>query len=152
VPVGEAKRNKRMGVRVTRKRVLILSDSEPLARAVELNLGSYPEIECIKRTHGPSLGSRGQPVVGRPDLVVLAVGLLTTEPIAMLDEMLPAWERRAPLLLISNEPPRADWGGAIYRLGFPFDAGEFHRQVKRIFREAERTRSVAEERVGPQRS
>jgi hypothetical protein len=146
MPVEKAKRNKCMGVSVTRKRVAIVSDSKPLARAVELNLGVYAEVECVKRTKDLSLRHGGQPLWRDLDLVILAVGLLTTDPVVLLDEMLPGWERRAPLLLISTEPPRADWEGELYCLGFPFEADEFHRQVKKILKTtAKHTWEAAEE-------
>ncbi len=127
-----------MGVGVTRKRVAIVSDSKSLARAVELNLSVYAEVECVKRTKDLSLQYGGQPPAEDLDLVILAVGLLTTDPVVLLDEMLPGWERRAPLLLISTEPPRADWEGELYCLGFPFEADELHGQIRRILKTAAR--------------
>ena len=127
--------------RLTRKRVAILSDSRRLARAVELNLRSYPDIECVR------LGS-GSQSSQRFDLVVLAVGLLTTDPIDLLAETLPDRGRDVPLLLISNEPSRTDWSGEIYCLDFPFNADEFHKQVKEILSlKAQHNCSIVEERV-----
>ena len=127
----------------TRKRVAILSDSERLARAVELNLKSYAEIECVKLAGGPSPASSGQSSWGTFDLFVLAVGLLTTDPAALLNSALLHRDCREPMLFISNEPSRIDWGGEIYFLAFPFDAAEFHRQVRGILDRADE-RSVRE--------
>jgi hypothetical protein len=113
------------------KQVAILSDNDSLARVVEINLSRYSSVEPTKLT-GPPAGPDSQTGTDGFDLVVLAIGRLTTDPAAMLAQIPPGQARRAPLLIISSEPVWPDWSGEAYYLYFPFSASSFHRQVQAI--------------------
>jgi hypothetical protein len=113
------------------KQVAILSDNDSLARVVELNLSRYPDVQSAKLAT-PSARPDGQISTGGFDLVVLAIGRLTTDPGAILARISPSQARRTSLLIISSEPTWLDWNGEVYFLSFPFSATAFHHQVQEI--------------------
>ena len=113
------------------KQVAIFSDNGSLARAVELNLRRYPNVQSAKLI-SPSAGPDGQISTDGFDLVVLAIGRLSTDLAAMLAQVSPDQARRVPLLIISSEPAWLEWNGEVYYLSFPFSARDFRRQVQEI--------------------
>jgi len=114
------------------KQVAILSDNDSLARVVELNLSRYPEVQSAKLASRSSAGPDGQISTRGFDLIVLAIGRLTTDPGAILARISPGQARRASLLIISSEPTWLDWHGEVYFLSFPFSATAFHHQIQEI--------------------
>lgn len=133
-----------------KKRALILSDDEGLAKAVALNLNGYLEV-----VRHPSLSAgkcESQIEAGVFDLIILAMSSPTSEPVVALARASLA-ERigRVPLLIISDRPFRSEPDDKITHLDFPFKIDELHRTVKNLVfgRQATSTGQVTPEPAEP---
>ena len=109
-----------MSETVTRKRVLILSDSDDLSRAIVLSLDGGLDTVCA----GPIATEAGKERVYGDDfdLIVLAASLPDSEPAAMLyASVLDERIDHIPLLIVSPRTFFSDPKERIFCSALPFD-------------------------------
>jgi DNA-binding response OmpR family regulator len=125
------------------KRVLVLSDNNGLAEAIEINLKcSHLEVEKLAlRSQGqqyPEQSRRdrrfgSQVELGDFDLIVVAMSSPSSEPVvALARASLTRQIGRVPLLIISDRPFLSDPDAQIIHLDFPFEIDRLHNKVKAI--------------------
>jgi hypothetical protein len=109
------------------KSILILSDSDGLSRAIEVNLRSHMAADIIR------VGFQDSKNVENPDLVVLAMSSPGSEPIvALSNAALTAYIGAIPMLIISDRPFKSDPDQLIVHLEFPFDIDGLYAKVNEI--------------------
>lgn len=113
-------------------KILIVTDSHKLYRAIEINLEDHWEaISCQlpeTRTNPPLPVS-----ITQVDLIVLALSASRSEPIVWLSRAaLQMYLGMIPLLIISDRGFKEDLLENIYHLDFPFDAEMLRHTVSRI--------------------
>lgn len=115
------------------KRVLILSDSEGLSRAIELNLNSRLEVKIIKLAPKSPQQWKIQTEADGFDLIVLAMSSPSSEPVvALAKASLTEQIGQTPLLIISDRPFDSEPTHRITHLNFPFDIDRLCRKVNEI--------------------
>lgn len=114
------------------KRVLVLSDHNGLARAIEVNLNRRPAMEVVQLV--PSLpGQQRQRKVDDFDLIVVAMSSPASEPIVALSRAsLTGQIGKVPLLIISGRFFHSDPEVQIFHLGFPFEVDALCDKVSEI--------------------
>jgi hypothetical protein len=122
------------------KRVLVLSDNNGLADAIEFNLKrSHLEVvrlalsspELCERSAERQRGSQVRD--GDFDLIVVAMSSPTSEPVvALAKASLGGRIGQVPLLIISDRPFLSDPDAQIVHLDFPFDIAGFNTKVRKI--------------------
>jgi DNA-binding response OmpR family regulator len=118
---------------LTGKRVLLVSDNDRLARAIELTLNESLKVQVASFWSGsPGQGENLVEANGH-DLIVLALSSPTSEPIVFLRRA-SLIERvgQVPLLIISDRRFYADLDNQVFHLDFPFDAGDLLHKVEVI--------------------
>lgn len=111
-----------------KKKILILSDDERVARVIELVLKHSPfaEIELAKQPNQPLETSN----LG---MIILVASLPASEPVvALAQAALVEQVGRIPLLIVSDEPFQASLEHLIFHLNLPFDHDELQRQVHNL--------------------
>ena len=117
------------------KRILVLSDNDGLARAIELSLGKRlgAEVIVLATLRVPHQGEP-QETIGDCDLIVVATSSPTSEPVVALARASLAQRiGRVPLLIISDRPFHSEPDDQIVHLDFPFDLDTFYERVTEIF-------------------
>jgi len=106
------------------KRIVVLSDSDGLARALELNLQDYAEIEVVRPERPASCE------MGQCSLIIVAASAESSEPVVALARAL-LLDRvgRVPVLIISDRPFQTDPECQISHLDFPFTIASLHDRV-----------------------
>ena len=86
------------------KRIVVLSDSDGLARAIELNLSDYADLEVV-RLGWKVPGSPPVATSGNCNLIIVAASAESSEPVVALARA-SLLERigRVPVLIISDRP------------------------------------------------
>jgi hypothetical protein len=117
--------------KATKKRVLILSDSDDLSRAIALSLDG--SVDAVRA--GPITAKAGKEQVCRDgfDLIVLGASLPDSEPAAMLYEgVLDERIDDIPLLIVSPRMFFSDPKERIFYSDLPFDRERLRAQVLQI--------------------
>lgn len=118
----------------SRKRVLVISDDERLARAIELNLHGQLDLRVVRASAVKKAGGR-RLVHSHFDLIVLAASSPASEPVVALARAALANRiGRVPLLIVSDRPFESDPEARILHLDFPFSAGRLCDKVAEILR------------------
>lgn len=114
-----------------RKTVLVLSDSDKLARAIEVALKERADV-CRIEWGRP--GSAGAAMAQRAaHLIVLALSSPSNEPIIALSKAgLTGYVGRTPILIISYEPFNPDLEMQVTHLEFPFTLPGLYHKVDEI--------------------
>jgi len=113
------------------KKVLVLSDSDGLSRAIEANLTNHLEAEIVRLISDPSVRQTCERREDKFDLIVVAMISPTNEPIvALARAALTDRIGQVPLLIVSDRPFKADPDDQISHLDFPFDVDRLHAQVE----------------------
>jgi DNA-binding response OmpR family regulator len=111
------------------KCVVVLSDNDLLARAIELNLNGRLNIRVAAPAPGRVAWSEGQ--AGDVDLIVVALTSQTGEPlVALVRASLAGQIGQVPLLIISDRPFDARPDDQIAHLDFPFHPDELQAKVR----------------------
>ena len=124
-----------MGTDLDGKHVLVLSDNDGLARAIEVNLCD-PYLKVTRIVLNPTGRPTNEAERGDYDLIVVALSSPANEPVVAL-----AWASLAgrvgqvPFLIISDRPFRSDPADRIAHLYFPFDIDRLHGRVSEILLE-----------------
>ena len=120
---------------LSQKRVVVLSDNDGLARAIELSLSKRLGVKVEKLGSLPKKGNRHSEV-GDCDLIVVATSSPTSEPVvALAKASLTERVGQVPLLIISDRPFDPDLDARIVHLDFPFSLGELHSAVQELLPE-----------------
>lgn len=114
--------------RPARKKILILSDDERVAKIIELVLKRDPELETeLTRQSNRAVAT------GQLSLIMLVASLPTSEPVVSLAQTaLVGHVGRTPLLIISDKPFPASPDHLIFHLNLPFDHDELQHQVQNL--------------------
>lgn len=118
-----------MGAAVGSKGIVVLSDNDKLARALQLNLCAHWPVS-LGRLADPAL-----PVVpaGEFGLIILALSSPASEPIVALNRAaLLKYIGSVPLLIISDRPFQPSPDQLIIHLDFPFQSGALVSRVQEI--------------------
>ena len=108
--------------------IAVIADDSGLARALELNLEPFGRVRVLDAHHA-QLPVHDDP----PDLVVVGVSALASEPIAAIAHAaLLDCLGRVPLLIISERPFAVSPEFRIAHLGFPFAPEELSAAVVRL--------------------
>jgi len=112
------------------KKILIVSDSDKLARALELNLkGRW----CVVKTHLISSLEQSPAKAADYHLIVIAMSLPSSEPVvALAKASLGKHLGQIPILIISDRPFRSAPGESIHHLNFPFTPEALYAKVQEI--------------------
>jgi hypothetical protein len=115
-----------------RKKILVLSDSEGLSRAIALNLRGYLDVEIVQLDW--CLDELGEaPRVDGCSMIIVAASSPSSEPVVGLARAaLVEQIGRVPLLIISDRSFDADATCQIEHLGFPFGIDQLHDKVGEI--------------------
>jgi hypothetical protein len=111
-----------------KKKILILSDDERVARVIELVLkrSSFAETEIARQPNRPLETSN-------LSLIILVASSPASEPVvALAQAALVEQVGRIPLLIVSDEPFQASPDHLIFHLDLPFDHDELQRQVHNL--------------------
>lgn len=119
------------------KNVLVLSDDDLLSRVVELTLDEYA-LQVIPIPAGSAECQAADLDLEAVDLVILALGSLSSEPVvALAKTSLTNAIGHVPLLVISSKRFQPDTHVPIYHLDFPFDVRELQVKVRQALRRQE---------------
>lgn len=114
------------------KKILVLSDSDGLSRAIELNLRDYPDAEVV-RLNWSSVGKVTGSWADDCSLIIVATSAPTSEPIvALARASLVGRVGHVPVLIISDRAFEADPVSQIAHLDFPFSIDKLHDTVGEI--------------------
>jgi len=111
-----------------RKRIVVLSDSDGLSRAIELNLRDYPDAEIVRLGWGMSERRGG--CLDDCSLIIVATSACSSEPVvglaraSLIDRI-----GQVPVLIISGRRFEADPMQRIAHLDFPFSIEKLHHTV-----------------------
>ena len=110
--------------------IIIISDNDKLARALELNLLSYGSTLSLKLGAPPrSL----PPAAINPDLIIIALSAPDSEPlVALARAALGQYLGRIPVLVISDREFTTGPGESIGYLHFPFSTEALRRAVHEL--------------------
>jgi len=115
------------------KRIIVLSDNDELAQAIELSLS---HCLALKITRIPSsLPESKERDSNRDefDMIVLATSLPTSEPVVMLAQAaLTQQIGRVPLLIVSDRPFDPDMHHQFFHLDFPMNAHALRDKIREI--------------------
>jgi hypothetical protein len=115
------------------KRVLVLSDSDTLARVLALSLEGRFSVEVLRRAVGPALTNRNGTTLGDLHLIVVALSSPSNEPVVELHRAsLIEHVGQVPLLIISDKPFRTAASDMIRHLQFPFEIETLHERVREL--------------------
>ena len=115
------------------KRVLVLSDSDTLARVLALSLEGRFSVEVARRVVGPGPPNGNGNTLGNLDLIVVALSSPSSEPVVELHRAaLIEHVGQVPLLIISDKPFRTEASEAIRHLQFPFEIETLHERVEEL--------------------
>jgi hypothetical protein len=123
-----------MGVDLTGKQVLVLSDNDGLARAIELNLRS---LWAVVRRAPSGAGQPGSPSeAGDFDLIVVAMSSPGSDLyVALTSASLDRHIGQVPMLIISEEQFHAAPNDRMVHLDFPFEIDELYDKVRETLQE-----------------
>ena len=132
------------------KKVLVVSDSDKLSRAIELNLSFCLGIETVTLATdtiendigsdiGNDIGNEGdnddEGDNDNFDLIVVAMSSPVSEPVvALARASLSDYIGRVPILIISDRPVNPAPDAYIAHLDYPFNASGLHNKIKEILR------------------
>ncbi len=122
-----------MDVKLMAKRVLVLSDDERLARAIELNL-RHCAVEIVRVVPDRPWQEADVAALGPIDLIVAAVSSLTTRSATIKE--LAGRASHVPLLLISDRHTYTDLDRRATHLDFPFDVNDLCRRVMELLQKS----------------
>ena len=115
------------------KRVVVLSDNDALAQAIEVALGKCLNLSMVRFVSSSAKQWMGQVRNNDFDLIVVATSLPTSEPLVMLIRASLAQQiGQVPLLIVSDRPFDPDMDNRFFHLDFPVGAGELRDKVKEI--------------------
>jgi len=115
------------------KRVVVLSDNNALAQAIELALSKCLNLNMVRFVSSPPKQWVGQIRNDDFDLIVVATSLPTSEPVVMLTQASLAQQiGQVPLLIVSDRPFDPDMDNRFFHLDFPVGADELRDKVKEI--------------------
>jgi hypothetical protein len=120
-----------MGTDLIGKRILVLCDSDDLAKSIAARLnGRMDIIPCTPLSIGRKDIRRR---VGYLDMIVLVASLPDSEPAAMLFEA-SLLERmgHTPLLVVSHRHCHSEAGDQVYNLRFPYDESALCDRIESI--------------------
>ena len=118
------------------KTVFVVSDSDGLARAIDLNLRDSFEINTVLTMPHTSPSGRNPVAAGDCDLIIVATSSPTSEPVvALAKASLVGRIGQVPLLIISDRPFDSDVDEQIAHLDFPFRVSELLKAVQGLLRE-----------------
>jgi hypothetical protein len=122
-----------VGPDLASKRILVLSDDDRLARAIEVNLNNPTEMEVARLAPPVFEGRESRSGINDFDLLVVAASSPNCEPVVVLAQASVA-ERigQVPLLIISDRSFYPDPGTMIAHLSFPFGAEELTDKVREL--------------------
>jgi hypothetical protein len=123
------------GLVAVENKIIVLSDNDGLARAIEVNLERCCRAEVVHLVGGTS-GRYAGPFAGDCHLIIVALSSPASEPIvALAQASLVGRIGQVPLLIISDRPFESDPVDRIAHLDFPFDVDELCCRVQRILRD-----------------
>jgi hypothetical protein len=119
-----------MGAILEGRRAVVVSDSDLLARAIEVSLEDRWQMEVVEPPSEPT----GWPSMGlgfnHLDLIVVAVSAYAGEPLlALLRASLAPLIGRVPILVVSERRFDSHPNERILHLGFPFEPEDLHEKV-----------------------
>lgn len=115
------------------KRVVVLSDNDALAQAIEVALSKCLNLNMVRFVSSSTEQWMGRVRNNDFDLIVVATSLPTSEPIVMLIQASLAQQiGQVPLLIVSDRPFDPDMDNRFFHLDFPVRAGELRDKVKEI--------------------
>jgi hypothetical protein len=113
------------------KKTVVVSDSDLLFQAIELNLRSGLGVKIVDQA-----ARETETRAGQVDLIVVALSSPASEPVVALAEAsLVEWIGQVPLLIISDRPFSVQAGAKILHLEFPFTPDELQDKVREILQE-----------------
>jgi hypothetical protein len=115
------------------KRVLLLSDHEGLASAIEWNLNGHGGLEVTSMAPGSSMPPGARPASGACDLIIVAMSSPASEPlVALFRASLLRRIGQVPLLIISDRPFHSEPDDKITHMDFPFDIDQLLCRIRQI--------------------
>jgi hypothetical protein len=116
------------------KSILVLSDNDLLARAIELNLSKTWTVDVLLLTPESAVRRRSRAGVDRhADLIVVAMSSPASEPVVALSRAsLCGRIGQVPILIISDRPFDSRSDDRIIHLDFPFDINRLRGKVAEI--------------------
>lgn len=118
----------------THSHILVISDSDRLSRAVKVNLERRFGAQIVS-VSGHAGRAHDSHDLENCDLIVVALGSSTSEPLVVLAKAaLASRVGQIPLLIISDRPFEPDPEYHILHLDFPFDADQLYDAVNKILR------------------
>ena len=123
-----------MNDKLTGKSILVLSDNDLLARAIELNLGKTWTVGVLLLTPESAVRRGSRAGVDRhADLIVVAMSSPASEPVVALSRAsLGGRIGQVPILIISDRPFDSRSDDRIIHLDFPFDISRLRGKVAEI--------------------
>lgn len=124
-----------MSPKLQGKRVAVLSDSEMLFKAIEVNLNSRLKVNIVRPVTDLAVRSDA-PRIDEFDLIVVAVSQPDSEPVVALSRAsLARLIGQVPLLIISEKPFESDPSDNIVHLDFPFKPNVLRDQVRKLLQD-----------------
>lgn len=119
-----------MSVEPAKKKILVLSDSDKIAKVIKLTLDGGMEVQVTDPA------ANWEPSCGDFDLLVMALSSHLSEPVVkLLNASLVNCVGQVPLLIISDRPFDPDPGGRITHLDFPFDIDDLRDRVQELLKQ-----------------
>jgi hypothetical protein len=113
--------------------VLVLSDSDTLARVLALSLEGRFSVEVVRRVVGSVPPNGNSDGLEHLDLIVAALSSPSSEPVVELHRAsLIEQVGQVPLLIISDKPFRTEASETIRHLEFPFEIETLHERVRQL--------------------
>ena len=135
-----------MNDKPTGKSILVLSDNDLLARAIELNLAKTWTVRVLLLTPESAV-RRGSRAGGdrHADLIVVAMRSPASEPVVALSRAsLCGRIGQVPILIISDRPFDSHSDDQIIHLDFPFDINRLRGKVAEILQANSRISTPAQ--------
>ena len=115
------------------KRIIVLSDNDGLAQAIELSLSHCLRLKIVRITSNLPEQKENRIRSGEFDMIVVATSLSTSEPVVMLAQAaLTQQIGHIPLLIVSDRPFAPDLNHQFFHLDFPMNANELRDKIKEI--------------------
>lgn len=112
------------------KRIIVLSDDDTLARAVQIGL--QPHGGVLRLGAGARARER-LAETAEPVLIVVALSLSTSEPVVLLARAgLGVYLGQIPILIVSDRPFQPEQAERISHYSFPFSSDAFSRRVAEL--------------------
>jgi hypothetical protein len=125
-----------MSPRLQGKRVAVLSDSEMLFKAIEVNLNSRLKVNIVRPVSDLVVRPDAEARIDEFDLIVVAISQSGSEPVVALSRAsLARLISQVPLLIISEKPFESDPSDNIVHLDFPFKPNVLRDQVRKLLQD-----------------